>query len=608
MDKTCVLILLIVATVSAQLDIPADQCQCWVPTYKRAPCNVYSPNMGRTQCEGMGCCYHESGQMNTPTCYRRTAQCPPRQCLIPASERSVCITANLGPNRCLNGQCCYDGGSAPHCYRPIGGQPVPAYDTSLRLSMFSNGNENTPFSPKGYLHHGNAMLVVGGCATAVIPCGTSKTNRDQCSRFMCCWIPSRRLPSGQACFTSVYNFIKFPFAKWDNWGEWTTCTASACGTGTQTRTRTCIDGQVGQNGCEGSETDTQACQGSCTISWGAWAQWSTCQSAEPTCTSGTRSRSRVCVNQAGVTQANTACTTGAASESETCNAQLCPAYTQWAGSCSVTCGGGIQNRARTCTTTPTGPIPSSCTTIAGQACNTQSCNKDLDIMFIVDSSQQLDSCSAKEASLGQVAPFTPAGGLLTTANFPNFVQQKTFLTSFFSIYKTVVAGRTNVGVLSRSGSCAAATSTNYHKIKALSDTYVPLQAEAAISYLCGFPDFFSTLGCGIEYIKTGNTNNPDVIVEILPDITTLSSTLLQVYQNNVASINTIAGATRVLTVTAADLSLSSMTQANIDANVLFGKQWACRSTTPPATCIYYLGTVYNPAQVIANFILATADL
>uniref|UniRef100_H2YQU8 Uncharacterized protein n=1 Tax=Ciona savignyi TaxID=51511 RepID=H2YQU8_CIOSA len=440
-----------------------------------------------------------------------------------------------------------------------------------------------------------------------MPCGTTKIFREQCMRFMCCWMPSRKTPSGQTCFTSIYNFIKFPFAKWNNWGNWEACsTTTPCVTGTQNRRRTCENQKVNGPGCQGSDVESRSCT-TCTVSWGAWTAYGACVSSETLCASGTQTRTRQCQNSAAVVQPSSSCT-GVDTENQVCNANLCPTYTPWSGACSVTCGGGTQNRARTCTTTPAGPIPASCTAETGVACNTQSCNKDLDIMFIVDSSDQLDLCSTKESALSIIAPFASTNAALTSANFPNFIQQRTFLTTFLSTYKTVTTGRTYAGILARSGSCVAATATNYNRIKALSDPYVPLQAENSMNYLCGFPDFFSTLGCGIEYIKTGNTANPDVIVEILPDVTTLSSILLTTYRNNVASINTIAGNTRVLTVTAADLTLSKMTQANIDANILFGKQWACRSTTPSANCIYYLGSVYNPATVIANFMLATADL
>uniref|UniRef100_H2YQU7 P-type domain-containing protein n=1 Tax=Ciona savignyi TaxID=51511 RepID=H2YQU7_CIOSA len=399
-------ILILAVSVFGQLqDIPVEKCKCWVPTYNRVACNQYNPNIPQGQCESMGCCYHDSGLYTTPKCYRMTGRCPPQQCLIPASQRTVCITANLASTRCLNGQCCYDGGSAPHCYQSIGRQPVPRYDTSVRRSMFSDGGgENIPHMPKGYLRQGNAMLIVGGCERATMPCGTTKTTKEQCMRFMCCWMPSRKTPSGQTCFTSIYNFIKFPFAKWNNWGNWEACsTTTPCVTGTQNRRRTCENQKVNGPGCQGSDVESRSCT-TCTVSWGAWTAYGACVSSETLCASGTQTRTRQCQNSAAVVQPSSSCT-GVDTENQVCNANLCPTYTPWSGACSVTCGGGTQNRARTCTTTPAGPIPASCTAETGVACNTQSCNKDLDIMFIVDSSDQLDLCSTKESALSIIAPF-----------------------------------------------------------------------------------------------------------------------------------------------------------------------------------------------------------
>ena len=98
--------------------------------------------------------------------------------------------------------------------------------------------------------------------------------------------------------------------------------------------------------------------------WGAWTQWSTCS---VTCGGGDQDRSRVC-------SVPNACS-GADIETQTCNAQACPTpaplgwsnWTNWS-SCTVTCGGGSRERSRTCQNTAAqGPC-------SGSAQETEVCN------------------------------------------------------------------------------------------------------------------------------------------------------------------------------------------------------------------------------------------
>ena len=81
-----------------------------------------------------------------------------------------------------------------------------------------------------------------------------------------------------------------------------------------------------------------------TAQWGAWSPWSPCS---VTCGGGDQDRSRVCSVPNGCSGADT--------ETQTCNPQACPTspppgwgpWSNWS-SCTVTCGGGSRERTRTC--------------------------------------------------------------------------------------------------------------------------------------------------------------------------------------------------------------------------------------------------------------------
>ena len=78
----------------------------------------------------------------------------------------------------------------------------------------------------------------------------------------------------------------------------------------------------------------------------SWNSWTPCSR---TCGTGERTRSRKCSDYASSKDKNNPCKENLF-ERETCNTQKCPIYTEWSGwsSCSVTCGGGRQERDRVC--------------------------------------------------------------------------------------------------------------------------------------------------------------------------------------------------------------------------------------------------------------------
>ncbi|XP_052679403.1 coadhesin-like isoform X3 [Crassostrea angulata] len=169
---------------------------------------------------------------------------------------------------------------------------------------------------------------------------------------------------------------------WSSWSGYGSCSKS-CGSGSQSRSRSCNNPSpaYGGNSCSGSSTSTQSCNThNCPID-GGWSTWSGYGSCSKTCGTGTQSRSRTCTNPAPAY--NGLSCSGSATSSQNCNTHNCPIDGQWAtwGSwttCSVTCGGGSQSRTRTCTNPAPqyngSPCPNSASST--QACNTHHCPID----------------------------------------------------------------------------------------------------------------------------------------------------------------------------------------------------------------------------------------
>ncbi|XP_020495891.1 adhesion G protein-coupled receptor B1 isoform X2 [Labrus bergylta] len=135
---------------------------------------------------------------------------------------------------------------------------------------------------------------------------------------------------------------------WDEWTPWSLC-SSTCGRGYRDRTRTCKLPQNGGEPCRGPTRQTKFCNiAVCPVdgSWNEWSAWSVCSAS---CSNGTMQRTRECN---GPSYGGSECH-GSWKETNNCFLQECPvdgrwhAWTSW-GSCSKTCGGGIQQRQRVC--------------------------------------------------------------------------------------------------------------------------------------------------------------------------------------------------------------------------------------------------------------------
>ncbi|XP_072304148.1 adhesion G protein-coupled receptor B1-like isoform X2 [Eucyclogobius newberryi] len=135
---------------------------------------------------------------------------------------------------------------------------------------------------------------------------------------------------------------------WDEWAPWSLC-SSTCGRGYRDRMRKCKQPENGGEPCRGPTRQTKFCNiAVCPVDghWNDWAAWSTCSA---TCSNGTRQRTRECN---GPSYGGSECH-GSWKETDNCFLKECPvdgrwhAWTTW-GSCSKTCGGGVQQRQRVC--------------------------------------------------------------------------------------------------------------------------------------------------------------------------------------------------------------------------------------------------------------------
>ncbi|KAL9952095.1 hypothetical protein ACROYT_G039302 [Oculina patagonica] len=166
---------------------------------------------------------------------------------------------------------------------------------------------------------------------------------------------------------------------WSNFGDWGQCSA-ACGPGQQERSRTCTNPPPSNGGaqCSGSNKETRECNnGPCAVNggWSDFGDWGECNAA---CGDGKQERSRTCTNPPP-SNGGAQCS-GPNKETRTCNNGPCAVDGGWSdfgdwGECSVACGGGNQERSRTCTNPPPAHDGKDCVgdNIEEQECNAQPC-------------------------------------------------------------------------------------------------------------------------------------------------------------------------------------------------------------------------------------------
>ncbi|XP_046330804.2 SCO-spondin-like isoform X15 [Haliotis rufescens] len=162
----------------------------------------------------------------------------------------------------------------------------------------------------------------------------------------------------------------------NDWSDWDACSAT-CGGGDKLRQRTCHGPFYGGKDCVGPREDTAPCnQHNCPVDgiWAEWAKWSTCTL---TCGGGQQWRSRNCI---GPFDGGKECP-GPRNVTQACSTDHCPidgVYGEWSswGACSDTCGGGTQDRTRSCTAPKFGGVDCQDPAVDTMACNTNHCPVD----------------------------------------------------------------------------------------------------------------------------------------------------------------------------------------------------------------------------------------
>ncbi|XP_060593873.1 thrombospondin-1-like [Ruditapes philippinarum] len=151
---------------------------------------------------------------------------------------------------------------------------------------------------------------------------------------------------------------------WTLWSTWSKCDVT-CENGHQTRTRTCTHPAQKNGGlnCVGDGIMTKVCKKEqpCPVhgGWSDWSNWGTCS---VTCGMGLQRRTRTCSNPPPILAGNHCF--GDRSETQLCMPSPCANggwsdWTSWS-SCSATCGGGIRTQTRSCSNPSPSPYGQSC--------------------------------------------------------------------------------------------------------------------------------------------------------------------------------------------------------------------------------------------------------
>ncbi|CAD5111793.1 DgyrCDS1067 [Dimorphilus gyrociliatus] len=132
------------------------------------------------------------------------------------------------------------------------------------------------------------------------------------------------------------------------WTDWTICNVT-CGVGIKIRSRECSLPKYGGKNCKGPGIDQKICNNfSCPVDgqWTIWSKWGSCNT---TCGNGLQQRFRNCSTpKFGGRPCN-----GSGIEAKDCFLGPCIVEGKWGdwsgwSLCSVTCGGGVRSRSRKC--------------------------------------------------------------------------------------------------------------------------------------------------------------------------------------------------------------------------------------------------------------------
>ena len=176
-------------------------------------------------------------------------------------------------------------------------------------------------------------------------------------------------PENQDCGT-----LNCPIDCEGSWSMWSSC-SSTCGGGSQMRNFTItmhekFGGQACPKEMENQNCGTDICPADCILTWSTWGACSV------TCGGGSQNRSyTITTPQVG---AGSACVKTPLTQS--CGTTVCPencivSWSAWTA-CDVMCGGGTQNRSYTVITPQVGTGSACVTTPLTQSCGTTACPED----------------------------------------------------------------------------------------------------------------------------------------------------------------------------------------------------------------------------------------
>lgn len=171
---------------------------------------------------------------------------------------------------------------------------------------------------------------------------------------------------------------------WGDWGPFTKC-SKTCGCGWKIRFRDCkkIPEALGGPGCNGSSAQLEKCNDIKCPEHGEWGPFGACSCS---CGGGVQIQTRPC-NLMPKSLGGPGCTHSQTSRTRECNTQPCitspskPAapnppvnggwsdFSSWS-KCTKTCGGGVQERSRTCTNPPPANGGKGC---SGESKETKAC-------------------------------------------------------------------------------------------------------------------------------------------------------------------------------------------------------------------------------------------
>ncbi|XP_074654579.1 SCO-spondin-like [Tubulanus polymorphus] len=162
---------------------------------------------------------------------------------------------------------------------------------------------------------------------------------------------------------------------WEMWSDWGQCNKT-CETGYKQRFRVCIAPRFGGKDCIGESTQISTCNTHLCPVDGRFEEWSIWTPCDKSCGTGRTRRNRTCT---GPFHGGTECV-GPRHETVQCNINPCPLEGTWSAwatweTCSVTCGGGIRNRQRSCQLNSTlyQTLPCSGDTRQTEKCHRYSC-------------------------------------------------------------------------------------------------------------------------------------------------------------------------------------------------------------------------------------------